>query len=236
MFPRRCPVCDRIVQPVGALICPGCISELSVLKQPACKKCGKEVLGERVEYCFDCTRHKRTFDSGVALLNYNEAAMRSVASIKYKNKREYLDFYGEALVRRYGKWIAGRNAKALVPVPIHPVRRRQRGFNQAEELADRLSDLTGIPVIRDLLIRTKKTAPQKELSPAQRLKNLQSAFALNPYFCSEKRKIHHIPDSVILVDDIFTTGSTVEACARALKAAGVEYVWFVTICTTKGAG
>ncbi len=221
---------------MGAFICPGCISKLSVLKQPTCKKCGKEVLSERVEYCFDCTRHKRTFDSGVALLNYNEAAMRSIASIKYKNKREYLDFYGEALVRCYGKWIAGRNAGALVPVPIHPVRRRQRGFNQAEELADRLSNLTGIPVMRDLLIRTKKTAPQKQLSPAERLKNLKSAFALNPRFYSEKRKISHIPDSVILVDDIFTTGSTVEACARALKAAGVKYVWFVTICTTAGAG
>ena len=112
-------------------------------------------------------------------------------------------------------------ADVLVPVPVHPSRLRIRGFNQAEELAWRLSEKTGIPVDRSILKRSKKTAPQKSLDPSGRLKNLEQAFTAG-----------HIPPnihSVILVDDIYTTGSTIEACTRVLKKAGMEHVYFVTI-------
>lgn len=229
MFPRRCPVCGDIVLPEGALICPSCISRLSPVRQPTCKKCGKEVFAEHMEYCLDCARHRRSFDSGVALLNYNDTARRSMAAIKYKNKREYLDFYAEAMVHRYGKWMARLDADALIPVPVHPARLRRRGFNQAAELAYRLERLTGIPVITDLLIRTRRTAPQKELGPAERLKNLQQAFSVSPKYQGAGSR--PVPACVILVDDIYTTGSTMEACARILKRSGVRRVFCVTICT-----
>lgn len=178
-------------------------------------------------------RRRRSFESGVALLNYNEAARRSMAAVKYKNRREYLDFYAEAIAHRYGKWIASLNADALIPVPVHPARLRKRGFNQAEELAVRLSRLTELPVIPDLLIRTRRTAPQKELGPEERLKNLQQAFAVSSEYQAPGRPPlapRTIPSCVILVDDIYTTGSTVEACTRILKQSGVERVYFVTVC------
>ncbi len=228
LFPRRCPVCGDIIQPEGALICPSCILRLSPVKQPTCKKCGKEIFAEHMEYCLDCARHRRSFDSGVALLNYNEAARRSMAAIKYKNRREYLDFYAEAIVHRYGKWMEHLKADALIPVPVHPARLRRRGFNQAAELAGRLEHLTGIPVVSDLLIRTRRTAPQKELSPAERLKNLQQAFAVASAY--QDQNSHKIPGCVILVDDIYTTGSTMEACARILKASGVLRVFCIAVC------
>ena len=228
IFPRRCPVCGEIVQPEGALICPACIPKLSPVRQPTCKKCGKELFSEADEYCPDCLRHRRTFDCGVALLNYNEATAASVAAVKYRNRREYLDFYAEAIVRRYGKWLSRQKADALIPVPVHPARRRKRGFNQAEELAKRIGALTGLPVQADLLIRTRKTAPQKELNPAERLANLNRAFAVDPSYRGGNAS--RMPRRVILVDDIYTTGSTVEACARALKDAGAQYVSFVAIC------
>lgn len=214
--------------PEGALICPSCIPKLSPVRQPTCKKCGKEVFADHIEFCPDCMRRKRSFDSGVALLNYNAAAQKSMAAIKYKNKREYLDFYAEAIFHRYGNWAAHQNAEALVPVPVHPDRLRQRGFNQAEELADRLGRLMEIPVLSDLLGRVKKTAPQKGLSAAERLKNLQEAFAVSGNYGGTGKR--NMPDSVILVDDIYTTGSTVEACSRVLKAAGVKRVFFIVIC------
>ena len=117
-------------------------------------------------------------------------------------------------------------AQALVPVPVHPERMKTRGFNQAEELARRLSDGLGLPVETGILSRNKNTAPQKDLNPAQRLKNLEEAF-------SAKRPRAGLT-SVILVDDIYTTGSTVEACSRVLKRAGVSRVYFLCICIGGG--
>lgn len=230
LYPRRCPVCGDIVSPENILIHPSCISRLSPVKSPTCKKCGKEVLGEHTEYCYDCSRHRRTFEWGMALLKYNEAAKHSMAAVKYKNRREYLDFYAAAIDSRFRKNILRLQADALVPVPIHPSRRRTRGYNQAEELAVRLSRRWGIPVDTGLLIRSKKTAPQRELNPTERLKNLQEAFAVN----GERPDSSGIPETVVLIDDIYTTGSTMEACSRALKAAGVKRVYFVVICIGEG--
>ena len=130
LFPRRCPVCGGIVLPKGDLICPGCMTKLSWVRRPVCKKCGKEVLDETIEYCYDCTRHKRSFDYGLSLINYDETASHSMARIKYNNRREYLDFYSEAMVRKMGKRIRFMDGDALIPVPVHPSRRRERGFNQ----------------------------------------------------------------------------------------------------------
>lgn len=226
LFPRRCPVCDGIVMPKGRLICPECVKKLSFVKDPVCKRCGKEVISADIEYCFDCVRHKRTFEYGRALVNYDENARSSMAKIKYKNKREYLDFYGEAICTRYEKQILRMEADVLVPVPVHPSRRRERGFNQAELLARRIGARLEIPVCPQMLVRNKKTVPQKGLDPAGRLKNLEEAFLAG-------EPLNGV-EGAILVDDIYTTGSTIEACTRALKKAGVKNVYFLTICIGRG--
>lgn len=226
LFPRRCPVCDGIVMPRGRLICPGCLKKLSFVKNPVCKKCGKEVISDTVEFCFDCVRHRRTFEYGRALINYEEHAAKSMAKIKYKNKREYLDFYGEAICVRYEKIIRRMGAEVLVPVPVHPGRKRERGFNQAELLAERIGKRLNIPLCPDMLVRNKRTLPQKGLDPSGRLKNLEEAFGAG--------KILPGVESVILVDDIYTTGSTVEACTRVLRKMGIKRVYFLTICVGRG--
>ncbi|MCD8224667.1 MAG: ComF family protein [Clostridiales bacterium] len=224
LFPRRCPVCGEIVAPRGGLICPGCAGKLDVVRQPVCKKCGREMLDKSAEYCIDCRRRGRSFDGGMALIKYNETARHSMAAIKYKNRREYLDFYAAAIDRRFGAKAAGLCADALVPVPLHRSRRRTRGYNQAEELAARLSRCWRIPLDTRLLIRKKKTLPQRDLGAGERLRNLQQAFAMDP------RRKTPVPESVILVDDIYTTGSTMEACCRVLKQAGVRRVYVLSVC------
>lgn len=249
LFPRRCPVCSRIVLPEGALICPDCVPKLHFIRQPSCKKCGAELISDRAEYCPDCQRRQRSFESGVALIRYDTVAQKSMAAVKYKNRREYLDFYAEAIARRYGYFFKHRKDAVLVPVLVHPARLRSRGFNQAGELAVRLGRLTGLLVNEHLLVRTRKTAPQKELGPDERLRNLRHAFAVAAEFRWEpapgkpdSRNLPgwaagtapELPQTVILIDDIYTTGSTIEACTRVLKAAGVRQVYFVSICIGGG--
>ncbi len=226
LFPRRCPVCDGIVMPKGRLICPDCVRVLSFVTDPVCKKCGKELFSSDMEYCFDCVKHRRTFEYGRALINYDEHAKTSMSNIKYKNKREYLDFYGDAISLRYEKMIRRMEAGGLVPVPVHPSRKKERGFNQAEVLAQKIGAKLNIPVFPDMLVRNKKTMPQKALNPTERLKNLEEAFMPGNIVPGVK--------NVILIDDIYTTGSTVEACTRVLKKSGINKVYILTICIGRG--
>ena len=221
LFPRRCPVCGQIVMPKGSLVCPGCVKKLSWVRGPVCKCCGKEIISGTMEYCPDCAAHPRSFSHGMALFNYNEISAPSLAMVKYHDRREYLDFYAEAAYRRYAKTIARLSPDLIIPVPVHKSRLKKRGFNQAEELARRLSGPLGIPVNTSILKRTRKTAPQKSLDSGGRLKNLEQAFTASVLPSGMK--------NIILVDDIYTTGSTIEACTRALRKAGAEHVYFVTI-------
>ncbi len=228
LYPRRCPVCGDIAEPSGALACPGCVRKLSWVCEPVCKKCGKPVISQTAEYCPDCLRRPGNFEYGAALCLYDDITRTSMAKIKYQGRREYLDFYADAMAARMGRRILKMKPDAFVPVPVHPKRRRQRGFNQAEELAVKLSKRlearTGIriPVESQWLLRVRKTLPQKELSAAERQKNLEQAFAAG-----------HIPPNVrcvVLIDDIYTTGSTARACTKVLKNAGVKSVYVAVIC------
>lgn len=221
-FPRHCPVCEQIVLPRGQMICPQCVKKLEPVRQPFCLKCGKELESDLMEFCYDCSRHPRTFERNFALLNYNEAASNSMVSVKYRNRREYLDFYGRALCRKFGSMLVRIRPDILVPIPVHPSRMRVRGFNQAQVLAEIIGEILKIPVYEEVLKRSKKTMPQKELDPRERLRNLEQAF--------EPGKIPAGVRTVLVVDDIYTTGSTMEACARVLKRMGVEKVYGITIC------
>ncbi|MBO5572753.1 MAG: ComF family protein [Clostridium sp.] len=227
LYPRRCPVCDRIVLPKGEYICPECRSLLSPVKEPVCMKCGKEIQDASQEYCRDCIRHRRSFEYAVSVYNYTETASESLSAVKYKNRRDYLDFYAAEAVRVLGRKLAAMGADCMIPVPVHPKRMRKRGFNQAQILAEKVGTALGIPVEEGFLIRNRNTAPQKILSPAERLRNLEQAFLTAERAPAGMRR-------VILVDDIYTTGATAEACTRVLKASGVEKVYVFTICVGSG--
>lgn len=226
LFPRRCPVCGGVAMPKGRLICPACLKQLSFVSSPACMKCGKEIGSREQEYCADCIRRKKSFTRGFALLNYDSRAAASMAAVKYHNKREYLDFYARAAALRFGKQFRQAGIQVIVPVPVHASRLKTRGFNQAAVLAEKLSAELGIPW-EELLIRVKKTDPQKSLGSAERLKNLRGAFEAEQEAGKWER--------VLLVDDIYTTGSTAEICSRALLKTGVKQVFVFAVCIGHGA-
>lgn len=150
----------------------------------------------------------------------------SVGAFKYKGRQEYAEFYGKELARAYQKQLKRWDAEVLVPVPVHKSRYRKRGYNQAALIARSIAEQTGLFADEKLLARTKKTTAQKELSTKERIKNLQGAFQLEKSVVQYKK--------IILVDDIYTTGSTADACADVLRKGGAEQIYLLCLCIGSG--
>ncbi len=226
LFPRHCPSCARIL-PFGTLICRDCRSRLPWVSGPACFKCGKPVSMPEQELCYDCRQFPKSFQQGFSLLLYNEKTRPVIADFKYHNRRSLSRFFAEEILVRHADQLQHWKPDLIIPVPVHRHKRKSRGYNQAELLARDLSVLTGIPYLSDLLIRSADTTPQKQLSPRARLSNLQNAFTFN----REYEGLTPSFKSVLLVDDIYTTGATMEICTRTLIKAGFKKVYICTICT-----
>lgn len=230
IFPRRCPICGEIVDGKENLACPSCKEGLQVIGEPRCKKCSKPIENVEREYCYDCSRREFHFERGYALWVYDNQMKQSISAFKYLGRREYVDFYTDELLKYYREIIKKISPDAFVPVPLHRSKQRKRGFNQAELLANGIGRELKIPVLSQVLCRNKKTLPQKELNDRDRLKNLFQAFSLSP---NQKNSLINL-NKIILVDDIYTTGSTIEACSRVLKRAGVKEVYFISLCIGRG--
>lgn len=226
IYPRRCPVCDKIVLPEEGLVCQGCRRKLPYIKEPCCKKCGKQIRREEDEYCGDCRRVRHAYTEGRALFTYDSIMRQSVSAFKYKGRQEYAEWYGEELAKHFGGQLKRWGAEALIPVPVHRARYRKRGYNQAALLAEQISYHTGLEMDENVLVRTKKTVAQKELGTRERGKNLQEAFQLRKNVVQYKK--------VVLVDDIYTTGSTADACAKVLRQNGVEQIYLLCLCIGDG--
>lgn len=230
VFPRRCPVCAEIVEQDcrrSRKICPDCYRRLRFVSEPRCRGCGRRIADSAEELCENCRRHSFHFEYGLVLLDYNEETMRSMADIKYKGRREYLDFYAEETVRRLGEQLRRLRVDGLVPVPVHRKRRIQRGYNQAEILARGIGRRLGLPVYPQALRRRRNTQALKELDAGQRRQALRTAICPG--------KLPENARALLLVDDILTTGATMESCANALRAAGAERIYSFCLCAKSDA-
>ena len=225
LFPRICPLCGQIVTKEEGLICPKCRpkAERLLLRDPLCKKCGKQLEDEIQEYCRDCWARPKSFEWGVSVFAYRDEMKASMMGFKYQNKREFGDYYSQQVMEHYGGRLRRAGAQAVVPVPLHKKKLRARGYNQAEILARRLGEALELPVYPRGLIRLKNTSPQKNLGRGQRGQNLHHVFQRGTLPEHIKR--------IILTDDIYTTGATMDACARTLLQTGAEQVVCVSICS-----
>ena len=150
----------------------------------------------------------------------------SIYDFKYKNKRVYGEIYGREMAEQFNDLIRMWEIDVLIPVPLHRKRQRKRGYNQAEIIARELGKRLGIPVDMSVIIRERETTPQKELGQKNRRKNLKKAFCL-----TGKRLIGK---NILLIDDIYTTGSTIDAVAEVLMKTGCEKIYFLTISIGQG--
>lgn len=224
-FPRRCPVCDEVIL-YGKDICEECQGKVPYVKEPSCKKCGKALEDERKEYCGDCGKKKHYFKQGKAVFSYQKGMKLSMYRFKYAGRREYAAFYARSTKEKYGDWISRREIDVIVPVPMYPKKKRARGYNQAEIFAKSLGEQLELPVETRLIRRVKNTIPQKELNDKQRKDNLKGAFQLETNIVKYSK--------ILLVDDIYTTGSTVDAMAKCFLEAGIEEIYFLSVCIGEG--
>lgn len=223
LYPRRCPVCHEILKNQDRMICERCEQELIPISEPRCFKCGKPVSAAE-EYCRDCLENRHVFDRGRGIFVYDERMRRSLVRYKYYGCREYGDFYSRAMCLYARKELALWKPDLIVPVPIHKSKERLRGFNQAAYLAEKISRFTGIPADSALVQKVRKTKSQKKLTARQRQENLRKAFRV-------ERKLTGL--KILIVDDVYTTGSTMDAMARCLREKGAKNVYFLTVCIGK---
>ena len=220
IFPRRCPFCDGLVS-YGEFICKQCRRRIPYIGKDYCLKCGKPLADKGKEYCKDCSNTEHIFTRGRSLYVYGGRARESISRFKFHGRREYADYYGRDIAAHLGSFIKKCHPDILIPVPVSWEKLRKRGYNQAELIADSISDCINVPTIKTAVVRVKNTPPMKDLTRIQRMKNLEGAFKIN---------VHDVKcRNVLIVDDIYTTGSTIDAVASELKKAGAKEVFFVTL-------
>jgi ComF family protein len=228
LFAPVCAACARPLDaPLAGPVCSDCWRSIAVLSPPLCDVCGHPVPGSAAA-CVRCRRAPRAVAKGRAVGPYEGRLRDIVHALKYGGRRS-LAVPLAALMRRHGADVL-RGADGVVPVPLHPARRRTRGFNQAVDLAAALG-LPAAPVLR----RVRWTTPQTDLPAAQRHRNVRGAFAVaGPGWRGVIRRRPAGAEAIcgrclVLIDDVSTTGATLEACARALRAAGAREVRALTV-------
>ncbi len=216
IFPPRCGGCDT----QGSLWCDDCRASVLPISSPTCLRCGQP--DTHSDLCANCRASPLTIDSIRSLTLFEGRIRHAVHAFKYRRVAALAEPLGDALA---GFWIqAPTPARAIVPVPLHPHRQRERGYNQAELLARQVGRAARLPVYADALRRVRATAVQMTLDAAERKANVAEAFE-----CSASN-LRGVP--VLLIDDVCTTGATLDACAVALKAAGAEAVHGLTLART----
>ncbi len=214
LFPQYCIGCGR----EGDVLCLSCMEKLDRLMPPFCLRCGLPLTGSPA--CRDCAGLELAVDGIRSPLVFQKLTRKAVHQLKYQNIR----IMAAPLAKILHSYLAENPIMAdiLVPVPLHPQRLRERGYNQSLLLAQHLGRLSGIPVRNDVIKRRVNTAPQARTgSSAERHRNMRGAFAGAYGKLKDKR--------VLLIDDVSTSGATLDACAAAIKQAGAKTVWGLTV-------
>ena len=209
LFPPRCLGCDT----EGSYVCPECAASLPRLMPPFCHRCARSIASGNL--CGQCANFALAVDGIRAPYLMEGTVQKAVHALKYRNLRAAAPTLASLIV----SWMEHNPVPGdtLVPVPLHNRRLRQRGYNQSTLLAQEISRLTGMPVASEVLVRIRDTAPQVAMhGREERLRNVEGSFACSVSLAGQK---------LVLVDDVATTGSTLSACAIALKARGAASVW-----------
>lgn len=206
-LPNRCVMTGRVVQDSGGLSAEG-FSKIQFITDPCCQRCGAQITFFQ-EVCSLCIDENFKFDQARSVFVYDENSKKLIFQYKHGDRLSLSPIFGKWFVQ-YGKNILSE-ADILIPVPLHPRRLRQRMYNQAAELVKEVGKRTKIPYILDGLVRVKHTLPQGHEDKESRIQNMENAFKVNPLL---EDKIHE--KSIVIIDDVMTSGATLNACAATL--------------------
>lgn len=225
IFPPLCHCCREFIPDAGAVhLCHACMKTTEEIHSPLCTICGVPFLTDgRVDHpCGRCLSGSSSYESARAAFTYEGAVRDLIQRLKYDGRVQARRPLSLLTAEHLALFAAETSPDLLVPVPLHARRIRQRGFNQAILISEILSEEWRIPLERRLLRRTRWTEPQVNLAAGERAANVRGAFAL-----AEPKRVKGA--RVMLVDDVLTTGSTVNECARVLKKGGAAAVYVVTV-------
>ncbi len=228
-YPNTCVICGVLCKDG---LCGKCEKEYPVIQEPRCKKCGKPIVKEEDEYCEDCLKGNHIFLQGKNIWIHTKQVKETIYRFKYKNHRIYAKEYARILVLEHAEFLQNWRPECMIPVPAHAHRKRKRGYNQADVLCYALQKQVfetfgvKIPVYNHIIYRKRETKFQKQLNQSQRRQNLVGAFSANAQAI--------LPRHVLLVDDIYTTGSTINEMAKVCIALGGKEVIFMTISIGQG--
>ncbi len=228
-YPPVCVMCGRLS---SEGLCEECKKDYPINLGKRCLRCSKFIEDVEKEYCQDCIKVKKHFIQGVSLWKHSGRVKQSVYRFKYQNHRVYAKVYANLLVKVYGDKLKLWAPQAILGVPVHRSRERSRGYNQAHVLSKAIvSEIRqefglDIPEITHYTYRDKNTGFQKVLDDKQRIQNLQGVFGLKEGIV--------LPEKVLIIDDIYTTGATLNELAKLLKKNGVKDVYFMCISIGQG--
>ena len=225
LYPPRCPVCDKPILQNQSFdgFCTTCLEKLPIIRGKRCCKCGRALSDLEKEYCSDCLKYgwAHIYDKGLSLCTYDDVLRDMIYRLKYGKRSEYANALGKLLADAFAVALKRAGAEGVIAVPLHENRIRKRGYNQAELLAKSFCRHSGIPFYEHYVERVKDTKPLKSMSRSERQNNLKKAFKIGRN--DVKLKVS------IVIDDIYTTGSTIDSMAAVLKEAGVSKVYFLTV-------
>lgn len=228
IYPSGCVVCHKILSHDGGeKLCDACRRKIRKITEPRCKRCSKPISDMEKELCDDCRSRSFFVERGYALYPYDKCMQKAVINFKYRGELSGGEYFSGELVQHYGRWIEKISPDVIIPVPVHKKRLRFRGFNQAEYMAEQIGRQLGITVDGDYLVRVGETKPQKNLDVKARIENLQKGFEI-------RKDVQKNYRTILLFDDIYTTGATLEACGKVLKKAGTDNIYFLCLCIGRG--
>ncbi|MFN7038365.1 MAG: ComF family protein [Alphaproteobacteria bacterium] len=224
IFPPKCLNCDCIIESIGGF-CEKCWLKIDFISKPSCYICSYPFeynIGEHA-LCASCIKEKPYYEKAVSIFKYNDNSKKIIHGLKFLDKTYFAPYLGNLM----HKALHPLDQDIIAPIPIHKFRLLKRFYNQSLLLAQAVSNISGVTLVPDLLLKVKNTIPQSGLTKKQRQKNIKNAYILNPKY---KDKI--VGKKILLVDDVITTGSTANLCAKILVKAEVKKVELVTLAKT----